>query len=70
MTKTSQARIYARLPRGYREIDPARSAKQARSLRASWPKDAGAIIVRSGPSRGKDKVVFPYHVASKKKDYW
>jgi len=63
------SRVYARLPRGYKAIDPARSLKQAQALRKAWPNDANAIIVRTGPSRGKGKVVFPYHIASNNRMY-
>lgn len=63
------SRIYQHLPRGYKVIDPARDAKQARSLRAAYPKDANAIIVKTGKSRGKGKHVYPYHIASNNRLY-
>ena len=62
-------RIYKRMPKGYKGIDPARSAKQAHALRRAWPKDANAIIVKVGRSRGKKKVVFPYVIASNNRLY-
>lgn len=63
------SRVYKKLPRGYKVVDPARSLSQARALRKSWPKDANAIIVETGSSRGKRKVVFPYHIASNNRLY-
>jgi hypothetical protein len=62
-------RIYKKLPRGYKVVDPCRSAHQARSMRASYPKDANAIIVKTGKNRGKGKHVFPYHIASNNRLY-
>jgi len=62
-------KIYKRMPRGYKGVDPARSAKQARALRRAWPKDANAIIVKVGPSKGKKKYVFPYVIASNNRLY-
>lgn len=63
------SRIYKSMPRGYKGVDPARSAHQARSLRAAYPKDANAIIVKVGKSRGKGKHVFPYVIASNNRLY-
>lgn len=63
------SRVYKKLPRGYKVVDPCRSLAQARSIRKSWPKDANAIIVETGKSRGKKKVVFPYHIASNNRLY-
>lgn len=62
-------RVYKHLPRGYKVIDPARDLQQARSLRRAWPKDANAIIVQTGPSKGKKKHTFPYHIASNNRMY-
>ena len=69
MVKKKSAKVYKKLPRGYKVIDPARDLAQARSLKKSWPKDANAIIVQTGPNRGKKKHVFPYHIASNNKHY-
>ncbi len=63
------SKIYKKLPKGYKVVDPCRSAKQARWMRKAWPKDANAIIVKTGPSRGKKKHVFPYHIASNNRLY-
>jgi len=63
-----KARVYKRLPKGYNLYDPCRSLKQARwmhrqyrGLKAKGGKSA--IIVETGATRGKNKVVFPYHIA-------
>lgn len=63
------SKVYKKLPKGYRYIDPARNLTQARALRRSYPKDANAIIVQTGKNRGKDKAVFPYHIASNNRLY-
>jgi hypothetical protein len=63
-------KIYKHMPRGFKAVDPARNAKQARSLRAAYPKDANTIVVRTGRSRGKNRDVFPYHVATRNRDYF
>ena len=63
------SKVYKKLPRGYKVIDPARDLQQAKSLKKSYPKDANAIIVQTGPSRGKKKHVFPYHIASNNRLY-
>jgi len=63
------SKVYKRLPRGYKVIDPARSLIQARSLKKAYPKDANAIIVQTGKARGKGKHVFPYHIASNNRLY-
>ena len=63
------SKVYKSLPRGYKVIDPARNLQQAKSLRSMYPKDANAIIVQTGPSRGKKKDVFPYHIASNNRLY-
>jgi hypothetical protein len=63
------SKVYKRLPKGYKVVDPARDLQQAKSLRKSWPKDANAIIVQTGPSRGKKKHTFPYHIASNNRMY-
>lgn len=65
----SVSRVYAKLPKGYKLVDPARDKKQAVSLRKAWPKDANAIIVKTGKSRGKGRDVFPYHIASNNRMY-
>lgn len=62
-------KIYKHLPRGYKVVDPARDAHQARALRRAYPKDANAIIVKTGPSRGKKRHTFPYHIASNNRMY-
>ena len=62
-------RVYKKCPRGYKAVDPARDLQQDRSLRRAWPKDANAIIVQTGPSRGKKKDVFPYHITSNNRMY-
>ena len=65
----SVTKVYKRLPRGYKVIDPARDKQQAVALRRAYPKDANAIIVSTGKSRGKSKAVFPYHIASNNRLY-
>lgn len=62
-------KVYCKLPHGYKVIDPCRSLKQAKSIKKSYPKDANAIIVKTGHNRGKKKVVFPYHIASNNRLY-
>jgi len=63
------SKIYKKLPKGYKVVDPARSLVQARGIRKLWPKDANAIIVQTGPGRGKKKVIFPFHIASNNRLY-
>jgi hypothetical protein len=60
--------VYSKLPRNYKFIDPARSKDQAIALRNAQPKEYHPIIVKTGKNRGKDKVVFPYHIAGKHSD--
>lgn len=68
-SKPKTVKVYKSLPKGYKVVDPARDLTQARALRKGWPKDANAIIVQTGPSRGNKKAVFPYHIASNHRDY-
>ena len=63
------SKVYKRLPKGYHFIDNARSLTQARTLKKGQPKDARAVIVQTGKNKGKDKVVFPYHILSNNRDY-
>ena len=63
------SRVYKKLPAGYKVVDPCRSLTQARAIQKSWPKEANAIIVQTGPSSGKGKHVFPYHIASNNRMY-
>lgn len=58
------ARIYKTKPSGRTHVayDAARDAHQARALHRSYPRDMRPIIVKTGPSRGKNKHTFPYHI--------
>lgn len=71
------ARVYNKLPRGYYIKDAARNLTQARYLHKNWidnirelykkiPENMKPIIVKTGLTRGKNKAVFPYHIAVKK----
>jgi len=62
----AKARVFKKCPRTHKLYDPCRSLSQARQLKNSYPRDANAIIVQTGESRGKHKVVFPYHIAVRK----
>ena len=66
---SKKVRVYKRLPAGYHVVDPCRDLEQARAIQRNWPKDANPIIVKTGESRGKNKVVFPYHIASNSRYY-
>lgn len=61
--------VYSRLPKGYHFIDPCRSLDQAKSMVRSYPHDVFTIIIRTGQSRGKNRVVFPYHTATRNPMY-
>lgn len=59
-------RILKRNPgRTYDAWDSARNARQARALARGYPRGV-AKIVKTGPSRGKRRDVFPYTIYVKK----
>jgi len=64
--KRTKARVYRKCPPTHKFYDVARTLTQARMIKNSYPSDAGAIIVKTGESRGKNKDVFPYHIAVRK----
>ena len=65
--KRKKARVYKKCPKTHKFYDPCRDLTQARWMVRNYPKDAHAIIVKTGESRGKNKVVFPYHIAVRRK---
>ena len=61
--KRRKARVYKKCPQTHKLYDPYRNLTQARVALRVYPKDAHAIIVKTGESRGKSRAVFPYHIA-------
>jgi hypothetical protein len=68
--KPTRPGVYNRVPRGYVILDPARSMTQARALvRAHRGNYTDPAIVRTGTTKGPNKVVFPYHIAVREDEY-
>lgn len=59
-------KVYEKCPITHLLWDPCRDLMQARAIQRKYPKEANAIIVKIGKSRGKNRDIFPYAIAVRK----